>query len=154
MLSLKWSLAFQDVASLAVSRPESTVKPLDLEPREQVNSRQGSRLPTREKMGSRGRTVLADPTQMLAHRKSQLAKQQLAEAREREARLEEERELKRQEKMIRQKEIEEKLSESLEQEQEEIRRQRQLKAEVFSSSQYYQAPNITIILLLSSSRYY
>ena len=92
-----------------MSRPESTVKPLDLEPREQMNSRQGSRLPTREKMGSRGRLVLADPTQMLAHQKSQLAKQQLAEAREREARLERERELKKQEKMMRQQEIEEKM---------------------------------------------
>ena len=118
------------MASLAVSRPESTVKPLDLEPREQMNSRQGSRLPTRERMGSRGRPVLADPSQMLTHRKSQIAKQQLAEAREREACLEQEKELKKQEKMMRQKEIEEKMGAVLEQEQEEIRRQRQLKEEV------------------------
>ena len=116
-----------------MSHPE-TVKPMEIEQREQNGSRQGSRLPTREKLSSRGRVVIADSSQLMAHRKAQLTKQQLVETKKRDALLKEERREKKLEKIIRQIEFEEQMSGELEKEQNEIRRQRQLRAEVYAVS--------------------
>lgn len=112
-------------AGLEISRPQ-TVKQIELESRGQ--SRQGSRLPTREK--SHKQLPVADPTQLLIHRKSQLAKQKLVETQKIAAALEQEREIQKQQKKLRQAEIEEKMNLVLEGEEIELRRQRKLKAEV------------------------
>ena len=74
--------------------------------------------------------TVADPTQVLVHRKSELAKQQLIEAQRKDAQLARERERQRQEKLIRQAEFEDRMSAAFKSEEDEIRRQRKLKAEV------------------------
>ena len=125
-------ILLQDMGPLSVSRPQ-TVQQIDTELREQNNSSgQRSCLPTRERSrrSSQAQITVADPTQVLAHRKSELAKQQLIEAQKKEALLEQEREMKRQEKKLRQAEFEDRMSAALKNEESEIRRQRKLKAEV------------------------
>lgn len=120
---------------LSVSRPQ-TVQQCDADSR--TSSGQRSRLPTRERSrrSSRVQTTVADPAQVLAHRKSELAKQQLREAQKKEALLEQERERQRQEKIMRQAEFEDRMSAALKGEEDEIRRQRKLKAEVISLSRF------------------
>lgn len=112
-----------------MSRPQ-TVQQIDVGSR--TSSGQRSRLPTRERSrkSSRAQMTIADPTQVLTHRKSELAKQQLIEAQRKEAQLEQERERQRQEKLIRQAEFEDRMSAAFKSEEDEIRRQRKLKAEV------------------------
>lgn len=122
----------QDTGSLSISRPQ-TVQQIDIEAREQKDSGgQRNRLPTRERsrMSARAQIAAADPAQVLAHHKSELAKQQLIEARKREALLVQEKEWQSQEKKRRQAEFEDRMSAAFKSEEDEIRRQRKLKAEV------------------------
>ena len=124
-----------------MSRPR-TVQQFDLDSRS--SSGQRSRLPTTERSRKSSRTQVtaaaaADPAQVLAHRKSELARQQLIEAQRKEAQLEQKRERQEQEKKIRQAEFEDRMSAALKSEEDEIRRQRKLKAEVLDNQNIYNA---------------